>query len=94
MVEIFVVLLGLTLLVLAFSTEQWLVSLGALVLGIAALAGLGLVAWVSLPNESRAVAAVVVGVIDGVKIVPEAAVLAFLGVVLVGLVFARRGCPS
>lgn len=94
MVEIIVILLGLVLLVLVLGGQKWLVGLGGLLLGIAALTGLGLLAWVSLPNDSRAIAAAVLGVIDGVKVVPEAAVLALLGIALVGLVFVRRGCPS
>jgi hypothetical protein len=94
MLELIAALAGLTLLLVIFIGERWRVGIGGLLLGIAALAALGLVVWFSWPVKSRAILGVFDTLIESVTGAPETAMLTLLGFGLVGVVFARRGCPS
>lgn len=89
--EIAVALLGVILLLVPFGGERWLAGWASLLLGIAAAAAAGLVAWFWSPVESRVLAdGVAIAVINNVRVAPEVAALTLLGIALAGLSFARR----
>jgi hypothetical protein len=91
MVEIAVVLLGVILLMLPFGAERWPVGSVAFLLGIAALAATGVIAWISLPAESQAIAEAATALFDNVRIAPEVAILTLLGIgALAGVALSLR----